>query len=106
MFVQAVDEEVTWKVKELSEGVYTLTYTAEGTLIDILDLSTDAGKAAILWSATGADNQMFTQEEAAGGVMLKAVHSSLYLTVNADGSVTQEAKGAEGNQVFTITVAE
>ena len=106
LFVQAVDEEVTWKVKELSEGVYTLTYTAEGTLIDILDLSTDAGKAAILWSATGADNQMFTQEEAAGGVMLKAVHSSLYLTVNADGSVTQEAKGAEGNQVFTITVAE
>ncbi len=107
MLVNAVDEAATWKVKELSEGVYTLTYTKEGTLIDILDLSVEAGKAAILWSNTGANNQMFTNEIVDGGVMFKAVHSELYLTVNADGSVTQEAKDDSKNQIFTVTpVAE
>ena len=90
----------------MGEGICTLVYTKEGTLIDILDLSTDPGKAAILWSATGADNQMFVKEEVDGGVMFKAVHSGLYLTVNSDNSVTQEAKDAAKNQVFTITAAE
>ena len=91
----------------MGEGNCTLIYTKEGTLIDILDLSTDAGKAAILWSATGATNQLFAKEDVEGGVMFKAVHSELYLTVNADGTVTQEAKDAAKNQVFTITpVAE
>lgn len=106
MLVQAVNEAVAWKVKELSEGVYTLTYTPEGTLIDILDLSVEEGKAAILWSNTGANNQMFTQEKTDDGVMFKAVHSDLYLTVNPDGSVTQEALDATKNQTFTITAVE
>ena len=75
-------------------------------LIDILDLSLDAGKAAILWSATGAENQMFIKEAAENGVMFKAVHSELYLTVNSDGSVTQEELDASKNQIFTITNAE
>lgn len=105
LFVEAVEEKANWKVKDMGEGVCTLIYTKEGTLIDILDLSLDASKAAILWSATGAENQMFVKEEADGGVMFKAVHSNLYLTVNEDGSVTQEEKGT-GNQVFTVTVAE
>ncbi len=106
LFVNAVDEASAWKIKDMGEGVCTLVYTKEGTLIDILDLSTDPGKAAILWSATGADNQMFVKEEVDGGVMFKAVHSELYLTVNSDNSVTQEAKDAAKNQVFTITAAE
>ena len=106
LFVQAVDEKADWKIKDMGEGVCTLIYTPEGTLIDILDLSTDEGKAAILWSATGAENQMFVKEEVEGGVMFKAVHSNLYLTVNPDGSVTQEAKDETKAQVFTITAAE
>ncbi len=105
LFVQAVDEEAAWKVKDMGEGICTLVYTKEGTLIDILDLSTEAGKAAILWSATGAENQMFVKEEVENGVMFKAVHSNLYLTVNEDDTVTQEEKGT-GNQVFTLTAAE
>jgi hypothetical protein len=106
LFVNAVDEASAWKIKDMGEGVCTLIYTKEGTLIDILDLSTDPGKAAILWSATGADNQMFVKEEVDGGVMFKAVHSGLYLTVNSDNSVTQEELDAAKNQVFTITAAE
>ncbi|MBR5535728.1 MAG: RICIN domain-containing protein [Clostridia bacterium] len=102
LFVQAVDEASEWKIKDMGDNVCTLVYTPEGTLIDILDLSTDSGKAAILWSATGAENQMFVKEEADNGVMFKAVHSGLYLTVNPDGSVTQEKEGS----VFTITAAE
>ena len=103
LFVEAVDEAAEWKIKDMGEGVCTLIYTKEGTLIDILDLSTDPGKAAILWSNTGANNQMFVKEDAEGGVMFKAVHSELYLTVNADNSVTQEAKDSAKNQVFTVT---
>ncbi len=106
LFVSAVDEPASWKIKEMGEGVCTLIYTPEGTLIDILDLSTDPGKAAILWSATGAENQMFVKEDVDGGVMFKAVHSGLYLTVNADGTVTQEAEDASKNQVFTIASVE
>ncbi len=105
--VNATQAAANWKVKDMGEGICTLIYSEDGTLIDILDLSVDEGKAAILWSATGAENQMFVKEEVEGGVMFKAVHSSLYLTVNADGTVTQEAKDETKNQTFTVTaVAE
>ena len=106
MIVNTVNEKANWKIKEMGEGICTLIYTQEGTLIDILDLSVDEGKAAILWSATGAENQMFVKEEVDNGVMFKAVHSQLYLTANDDGTITQEAKNATKNQVFTVTVAE
>lgn len=106
MTLSLTDSPAEWKIKELSEGIFTLTYTQEGTLVDILDLSTDEGKIAILWSSTGADNQMFEKEEVDGGVMFKAVHSGLYLTANDDGTITQEAKDETKNQIFTINTAE
>lgn len=106
MTVVATDAPASWKLKNMSEDIHTLSYSATGNLIDILDLSTNAGAGAILWSATGAENQMFVKETVDGGVMFKAVHSELYLTVNADGTVTQEAKDDAKNQVFTVTAAE
>ncbi|MGM9552114.1 MAG: RICIN domain-containing protein [Clostridia bacterium] len=106
MTVTASKEGASWKIKDMGNDVYTLIYSATGNLIDILDLSTEEGKAAILWSATGADNQMFVREAVDDGVMFKAAHSELYLTVNDDGTVTQEKKDSAKNQVFTVTAVE
>lgn len=103
MTLAASDTASAWKVKETTEGIYTISFAKTGNLIDILDVSTEAGKIAILWESTGAENQMFVKEEVEGGVMLKAVHSSLYLTVNPDGTVTQEEKDSSKKQVFEIT---
>ncbi len=102
LFVTSSDDKANWKVKDLGEGKVNLVYSEEGTMIDILDLSTEAGKAAILWSATGAENQQFVKQEVEGGVMFMAVHSNLYLTVNEDGTVTQEEKDSAKAQIFTI----
>lgn len=106
MTVTASENAANWKIKNTDGDVYALMYSDTGNLIDILDLSTDEGKAAILWSSTGADNQKFVREDVDGGVMFKAVHSELYLTVNDDGTVTQEKKDNAKNQVFTVTAVE
>lgn len=94
-----------WKLKNLEGDTYRIA-SKDGSVIDILDLSVEPGAAAILWSVTGADNQMFAKEDSVNGSMFKCLRSELYLTVNPDGSVTQEKKDKSKNQTFTITEAK
>lgn len=104
--VSVTDNAVNWKVKEFSEGVCTLVHVTSGEAMDILDFSLEEGQKVILWSSTGGDNQKFIKEEAEGGVRFKGVQSGLYVTVNDDGTVTQEAKSNAKKQVFTVLAAE
>ncbi len=101
--VTASEEKALWKLKSLEDGTYRIASAADGSVIDILDLSEEPGAAAILWSVTGEDNQMFVKEDSENGAMFKCVHSNLYLTVNDDGSVTQEEKDGSKIQTFTVS---
>lgn len=101
--VTVSEEKSLWKLKNLEGDTYRIVSAGDGNVIDILDLSEEPGAAAILWSITGEDNQMFVKEDTENGSMFKCIHSDLYLTVNDDGSVTQEEKDESKIQTFTIS---
>ncbi len=106
-FVDALDNDNTqWMLMKVGEDTFTIVNMGTGKAIDISGDNTAAGAKLITYDLSKNDNQLFYMEEAEGGYMLKMKHSELYLTVNADGTITQEEKGAEKTQVFGFEVIE
>lgn len=91
----------TWSlVPSDIEGYVQVVNKDTGLSFDILDAHTEPGVKLITYDFYGSDNQLFQMENTADGFRLKNKKSELYLTVNSDGSVTQEEKG--NNQVFSL----
>ncbi len=92
-----------WRLSSAEEeGCYKIIEIESGLSFDILNGSTEPGAALILYDYYGSANQLFTVENVyGGGFRLKNKNSGLYLTVHADGSVTQEYLGGAG-QVFEM----
>lgn len=90
-------------LREVETDVYTLQNAETSFAIDIPGGSVDAGKALIAYELSKNDNQLFTMEAVGTDTYrLRMKHSELYLTVNADGSVTQEELDAGKQQVFVL----
>ncbi len=83
---------------------YTIVYLQTGKAVDISGGNTEPGAKLIAWDLSKNDNQLFYMEPAGGEnqYLLKMKHSGLYLTLNADNTITQENRDAAKNQVFVI----
>jgi hypothetical protein len=99
--------------KPLQNGVYTLVSAASSSrLIDIQGASRTDGKAALLWSANGNNNQKFrfTYNANTGYYSLVALHSNKSLDVTGPGAtqgsaVIQWATHGDFNQQWHIASA-
>ncbi len=99
-------DNTTWMLMQVGEDAFTIVNLGTGKAIDISGGNTASGAKLITYDLSKNDNQLFYMEEAEGGYNLKMKHSELYLTVNEDGTITQEEKNDEKAQVFTFTVIE
>lgn len=95
-----------WILQEVEDGIYAAVNTASGKSIDINGASSEAGAKLIIYDQTKNGNQCFAMEETEGGFLLKMAHSSLYLTYNDDGTVTQEERDEKKAQIFVFTEIE
>ncbi|MCD8049703.1 MAG: RICIN domain-containing protein [Clostridia bacterium] len=108
--VDSITDEQTdaWILMPVGDA-YTIVDVATGKAIDISGGSTDAGASLIAYNLSKDDNQLFYMEASGDGYLLKMKHSELYLTVNDDGTITQEERDSSKNQVFvfeTLKAAE
>ena len=103
---EADGDNTTWMLMKVGEETFTIVNMSTGKAIDISGGNTDAGAKLITYDLSKNDNQLFYMEEIEGGYNLKMKHSELYLTVNEDGTITQEEKAEEKAQVFVLSVIE
>lgn len=99
-------DNTTWMLVKSGIDTFTIVNMGTGKAIDINGGSTAAGTKLITYDLSKNDNQLFFMEEVEGGYNLKMKHSELYLTVNEDGTITQEEKSADKVQVFAFTEIE
>ncbi len=99
-------DNTTWMLMKVGEDTYTIVNMGTGKAIDISGGNTAAGAKLITYDLSKNDNQLFYMEEVEGGFMLKMKHSELYLTVNEDGTITQEEKDNAKVQVFVFEIIE
>ncbi len=92
--VTAGDRGTVWRLGKAEDtGYYKLIDTESGLSLDILDSSKEEGASVITYDFYASDNQLFDLEYSGESFRIKNVNSGLYLTLNGDGSVTQEKKG-------------
>ena len=99
-------DNTTWMLMKVGEDTFTIVNMGTGKAIDISGGNTAAGAKLITYDLSKNDNQLFYMEEVEGGQSLKMKHSELYLTVNEDGTITQEEKSDDASQVFVFNVLE
>ncbi len=99
-------DSTTWMLMKVGEENFTIVNLGTGKAIDISGGNTAAGAKLITYDLSKNDNQLFFMEKVENGYNLKMKHSELYLTVNEDGTITQEEKSADKVQVFAFTVIE
>ena len=106
-FAQEKDgDNTTWMLMKVGEDAFTIVNMGTGKAIDISGGNTAAGAKLITYDLSKNDNQLFYMEKLDGGYNLKMKHSELYLTVNEDGTITQEAKDASKVQLFVFDIVE
>lgn len=107
-FVDETSDASKWILQKVGEDTYTIVNPTTGKAIDISGGSTEAGAKLIAYDLSKNDNQLFYMEETEteGEYLLKMKHSELYLTVNEDGTITQEEKDGEKMQVFVFSEIE
>ncbi|MBR5536114.1 MAG: RICIN domain-containing protein, partial [Clostridia bacterium] len=106
-FVDAEDgDNTTWMLMSAKDDAFTIINMGTGKAIDISGGNTAAGAKLISYDLSKNDNQLFFMEEVEGGFNLKMKHSELYLTVNEDGTITQEEKSADKVQTFVFDILE
>lgn len=89
-----------WNKVKVGNGVYVFYDKNGGNAIDVNGQSTSVGASVGTYAYNGGDNQKFSIEETAGGVLIKGKQSNLYLSVSNDGSVTLQEK--ENATVFVM----
>lgn len=113
-FVDEADgDNTTWMLMKVGEDTYTIVNMGTGKAVDISGGNTDPGAKLITYDLSKNDNQLFYMEKAgeaedmgADGYKLKMKHSELYLTVNEDGTITQEEESDNSGQIFVFGITE
>ncbi len=96
------DEIAQWEAVAVGSDSFTLINKETGKAIDVPNESKDAGVKLSQYTSNKKNHQIYSFEEADGGVRLKNKNSEMYLTIK-DGVAYQEEKAEEG-QVFTYTI--
>lgn len=102
-FTEEANSGTRWMLQKVGD-TFTIVNPATGKAIDISGGNVEAGAKLIAYDLSKNDNQLFYMEknEEEGQYLLKMKHSELYLTVNEDGTITQEEKDNTKAQVFTF----
>lgn len=95
-----------WTLIEYSEDVYVIENLVTQKSLDVNGRSLAEGAPIITWQTTKDTNQRWVFEQNGDGTFyIKSIHSSLYLTLNADGTLSQQKKDSSFKQRWTITSA-
>ncbi len=94
-----------WKFTSRGGDAYRLQNKKTGKAIDVPSDSKEPGKTLIQYAFTGGGNQNYVPVHSEGNTYFVQCYSSrLFMTVAADGTITQEALTQEDNQKFTLEV--
>lgn len=88
-----------WEAVAVGSTAFTLINKKTGKAIDVPNESKEAGVKLSQYTSNKKNHQIYSFEEAEGGVKLKNKNSDMYLTIK-DGVAYQEEAADEG-QVFT-----
>ena len=98
----AGDGDDVWSLTAKGDGKYTFINQGSGKSIDMPASTKDEGREATQYTSNGGGNQTLVMEKNGDKYALKFDHSSLYLTVRADGVLTQETFTGAENQLFSF----
>jgi hypothetical protein len=96
-----------WTLTNAGSGYYAIINKSTNQALDVTNESRDAGTEIGVWdfkTSGSNDNQVFTAEASGNGYLLKMKQSGLYVTVNSNGTITQENRNTEKIQVFRFEV--
>lgn len=96
------DDVAQWEAVSVGSTAFTLINKYTGKAIDVPNESKEAGVKLSQYTSNKKDHQVYSFEEAEGGVRLKNKNSGMYLTIK-DNVAYQEEKATSG-QVVTYTV--
>ncbi len=99
---EETSEIAQWEAVALGSDTFTLINKKTGKAIDVPNESKEAGIKLSQYASNKKNHQIYSFEEADGGVRLKNKNSDMYITIK-DGVAYQEEK-ADAGQVFTYTV--
>lgn len=91
-----------WEAVAVGSETFTLINKKTGKAIDVPNESKEAGIKLSQYTSNKKNHQIYSLEEADGGIKLKNKNSDMYLTIK-DGVAYQEEKSDTG-QVFTYEV--
>lgn len=93
------DDISRWEALAVGSDTFTLINKKTGKAIDVPNESKEAGIKLSQYTSNKKNHQIYSFEEADGGVRLKNKNSGMYITIK-DGAAYQEEKADKG-QVFT-----
>ena len=101
----AEDDNQVWRFVNRGNDAYRLQNKKTNKAIDVPSDSKDAGKTLIQYAMTGGGNQNYVMVRNTDGTyFVQCYNSKLYMTIAADGTITQEELTQADNQKFTLEV--
>ena len=96
-----------WKLVSRGGGMYRLENRSTSRAIDVPSDSKDPGRSLIQYGITGGTNQYYSFiGQGDGSYLVQCGSSKLYVTVDAEGKVTQEELTGGDGQLFTLDEVE
>ena len=95
-------EVAEWEAVAVGSDAFTLINKKTGKAIDVPNESKEAGIKLSQYTSNKKNHQIYSFEEADGGVKLKNKNSGMYMTIK-DGIAYQE-EPADAGQIFTYVV--
>lgn len=99
---EETSEIAQWEAVALGSEHFTLINKKTGKAIDVPNESKEAGIKLSQYTSNKKNHQIYSFEEADGGIKLKNKNSDMYLTIK-DGVAYQE-ESADSGQVFNYSV--
>ena len=100
--IAAGDGADVWSLTAKGDGRYTFINKNSGKSVDMPASTKDAGREVTQYTPNSGGNQTLVMEAQGDKYALKFEHSGLYLTVRADGILTQETFTGAENQLFSF----
>lgn len=99
------DDALRWSLTPNEDGEYVITSKNTGKSLDVANNSKTSGDPIIVYDTSSDPNQRWTFEKQADGTyLIKSVHSELYLSIGADGSVIHAELNSSYKQNWTVSV--
>lgn len=103
--LDAPDESYAWILTPNKNAEYIITNKSTGKSLDVANNSKTSGDPVITYKTSGDANQRWIFEKQSDGTyLIKSVHSSLYLSVNAENTIVQSELNSSLKQNWKLSV--